>query len=319
MGPEERKVSSREHTDALKLFHPHVGKLLCWSYIKLPKANKTTLLGSLKVYFYLMMTFALGVRYSSRKPTRAASMEQILKRTKKNLFLFKSSILVNVRPIAEINERVMSQHTRGGWNSTAAWNTVLTFQSLFKIRAAGPAQSGLAQGLLRGMCTALGSSAALAVWDSIFIMSSVSLTMYPTACPSLGPEALAPHPFPSFPSPFQSRFSFPLSGSDGAPSPVWNPTWVPLLRAAPWPSRAPLERGTRKNWEQQWTISFTYRAAAKISEKLVLKTSLIASRSNFSALHFLALILCIAVCVSEQNLIILHPYEPWWLHAASRE
>lgn len=112
MGPEERKVSSRVHTDALKLFHPHVGKLLCWSYIKLLKANKTTLLGSLKVYFYLMMTFALGVRYSSRKPTRAASMEQILKRTKKPLFLFKSSILVNVRPIAVINERVMSQCTK---------------------------------------------------------------------------------------------------------------------------------------------------------------------------------------------------------------
>lgn len=76
------------------------------------KANKTTLLGSLKVYFYLMMTFALGVRYSSRKPTRAASMEQILKRTKNPLFLFKSSILVNVRPIAVINERVMSQCTK---------------------------------------------------------------------------------------------------------------------------------------------------------------------------------------------------------------
>lgn len=153
MGPEERKVSSRVHTDALKPFHPHVGKLLCWSYIKLLKANKTTLLGSLKVYFYLMMTFALGVRYSSRKPTRAASMEQILKRTKELLFLFKSSILVNVRPIAVINERVMSQHTRGGWNSTAVWNTILTFQSLFKTRVASPAQSGFAKGRHTKYCS----------------------------------------------------------------------------------------------------------------------------------------------------------------------
>lgn len=325
MGPEERKVSSRVHTDAQKLFHPHVGKLLCWSYIKLPKANKTTLLGSLKVYFYLMMTFALGVRYSSRKPTRAASMEQILKRTKKTLFLFKSSILVNVRPIAVINERVMSQCTRGGWNSPAVWNTILTFQSLFKIRAASPAQSGLAQGLLRGMCTALGSSAALAVWDSIFIMSSVSLTMYPTACPSLGPEALAPHPFPSFPS--QSGCH-----EDRAGSPPLSQAQLELPAQSKTPggshssglgsprhSGATSAEGDQEKLGEEWTISCIYRAAAKLSEKLVLKTNLIASRRNFSGLHFLALILCIAVCVSEQNLIILHPYGPWWLHAASTE
>lgn len=86
-----------------------------------------------------------------------------------------------------------------------------------------------------------------------------------------------------------------------------------------WTPGAPLELRTGKNWEQQWMISCTYRAAAKVSAKLVLETNLIASRNNFSGLHFLALILCIAVCVSEQNLIIRHLYEPWWLHAASAE
>lgn len=160
------------------------------------------------------------------------------------------------------------------------------------------------------------------------------VTMNLTACPSLGPETLAPHPFPSFPT--QSGCH-----EDGAGSPplsqvqrVFTAQWKPrcgshcsglsmrdlrgsvLLHCTP---GALLQRGTGKTWEQQWRISCTYRAAAKVSEKLVLKTNLIACRSNFSGVHFLALILCIAVCVSEQNLIILHPYEPWWLHAASAE
>lgn len=246
MGPEERKVSSRVHTDALKPFHPHVGKLLCWNYIKLLKANKTTLLGSLKVYFYLMMTFALGVRYSSRKPTRAASMEQILKRTKKPLFLFKSSILVNVRPIAVINERVMSQCTRGGWNSTAVWNTILAFQSLFKTRAAGPAQSGFAQGSPRGRCT-LHCPGQLCgfVSGTVFPYWAVCHSLC-TSQPSLpwGLKLWLPipsHPFPPSLSAMKTeQVLLPSLRPGGAHSPVQNPNmdptvqgclWIPLLRA----------------------------------------------------------------------------------------
>lgn len=67
----------------------------------------------------------------------------------------------------------------------------------------------------------------------------------------------------------------------------------------------------KKTREQQWTISCIYRAAVKVSEKLVLKSNLIACRSNISGLHFLAVILYTAVCVSKQNLITFHLYEPW--------
>ena len=75
-------------------------------------------------------------------------------------------------------------------------------------------------------------------------------------------------------------------------------------------ARALLGRGVRKTREQQWRISCIYRAAVKVAEKLVLKNNVIARRSNFSGLHFFTLILRIAVCVSEQNLITVHPYEP---------
>lgn len=151
MGPEERKVSSVVHRDALRLFHPHVGKLLCWSYIKLLKANKATLLGSLKVYFYLVVTFALGVRHSSRKPTRAASMERIWKRTGKkpcSLYVLpacKWELLLQRKKGLWANA---SECTRGWWNSIGVWNTKFDFPKLVSNQCS-PAWSGFAWGLPR--------------------------------------------------------------------------------------------------------------------------------------------------------------------------
>lgn len=79
--------------------------------------------------------------------------------------------------------------------------------------------------------TALGSSAGLAVWDSIFIISSVSLNMYLTACPSPGAWNSGSPPLPI------------LS------HPVWLP-WkmeqvlLPFLRGSSQPSVKPW-RGSR--------------------------------------------------------------------------
>lgn len=167
-------------------------------------------------------------------------------------------------------------------------------------------------------------------------MSSVSLTTDLTACPSLWPEALAPHPSPSLPS------GSGCHAADGAGSPSLSqahtelpaqcktPTWVPLLRAACGLScstalqghfwRGGLGKtGSSNGLAAPYSQLIHFQLQSKVAEKLVLKTNLIASKSTFTSLHFLALILCIAVCVSEQNLIILHPYEPWWLHTTSIE
>lgn len=201
MGPEERKVSSAVHTDALKLFHSHVGKLLCWSYIKLLKANKATLLGSLKVYFYLMMTFALGVRYSSRKPTRAASVEHILKRTK-NPHSFQALRTCKCETYCCDKWKGCEQRTRGWWNSIGVWNTIVPFQSLFKTSAAHPAWSGFAR-LRREKVPIIVSLEATWVLPTVccgpFTIRGVLIPVSLTADPVPGPAALAvtpPHALP---------------------------------------------------------------------------------------------------------------------------
>lgn len=168
-----------------------------------------------------------------------------IEKNKESPVLFKSFTLVNVRSVTVINERVVSKCTRGCWSSIGVWNTILTSQSLFKNRAACPAWSCFAQGLLRERVPSTPPWAAPA---------------FPTA---MGDGAGSPALSPAQMTCSQPHMNYPhgshLRGVPCGLCGVWAalPCWQgPCWRRLP---------------ETPGRTGCTYRAAITVSEKLVLK------------------------------------------------